>query len=78
MHFTADEKLLAMATAYRVLVVSLVDSKSLDIDIFSEHCDRAVSRMAAIDEDGASAALAELLEPLVSDLRRHRQRTDGS
>ena len=78
MRFSADEKLLAMATAYRALVIALIESQSLDPDIFESHCMRAVARLDAIGETAGAAACAELLEPLTSDIRRYRQFREGS
>jgi hypothetical protein len=78
MRFDAHEKLLAMATAYRALVIALIESQTLDPDLFESHCIRAVARLDAIGETEGAAAAAELLEPLTSDIRRFRQFRDGS
>jgi len=77
MPFTADEKLLAMATAYRALVVALIDQKTLDPARFEHHAVMAIERLHAVGETQASSAAAELLEPLLSDIRRVIQRRGG-
>lgn len=66
----ADEKCLALSAAYRVLVISLFEKGALDVDVFAEQSDRAIARYSALNETVASHVLADLLEPLIGDLRR--------
>jgi hypothetical protein len=77
MPFSADEKLLALATAYRALVVSLIDEKTLDPERFERHAVLAIERLHAVGQIQASSAAAEMLEPLLSDIRRVIQRRGG-
>ncbi len=69
MHFSSDEKLLAMATAYRVLIAALFENDQLSLKAFEHHSTMGIARLNAVGETEASAALAEVLEPIVSDLR---------
>ena len=77
MQFTADEKLLAMFTAYRALVIALIESKTLDPALFERHATFAIARLEAVGQTGASGAAAEALEPLLSDIRRVTQPGGG-
>jgi len=74
MQFSADEKALALSTAYRALVAALIESGALDTALFERHVILGIERLAAVGETEASAAAAEMLEPLLSDIRRVFQR----
>ncbi|MBN8533859.1 MAG: hypothetical protein J0L51_07180 [Rhizobiales bacterium] len=73
MHFDAEERTLAIATAFRALVASLVDTGVLDTATFEEHSTRGVAWLERIGETRASSALAEFIEPLLADMRRADQ-----
>lgn len=78
MEFSVDDRLMALAVAQRVLVIALYESGSLDIDAFADAADRGIARYEAIGATGVANATAELLQPLISDLRRvHASRTAG-
>lgn len=70
MQFTTDEKSLAIVTGMRALVIALVESDALDLEIFERHITLGIARMDAVGETGAAAAMAEVFEPMVSDIRR--------
>lgn len=79
MNFTPDEKALAIITAYRALVAALIQSGGLEPAIFEHHAIMAIERLSAVGETGASSAAAEMLEPLLVDIRSLvRQPGDGS
>lgn len=78
MQFTAEEKLLAMFTAYRALVAVLIDSGTLDPQAFDRHVTFGISRLDAVGETEASSAMAEAMEPLLSDIRRVLQERGGA
>lgn len=69
MKFTAEERTLALATAFRSLVATLVDTGVLDTAAFEEHSIRGVAWLERIGETRSSSALAEFIEPLLSDIR---------
>jgi hypothetical protein len=70
MNFNADEKTVALATAYEVLVITLVEAGALDAERFGFHSEMGVARLASLGFTDASSALAEMLEPLNARLRQ--------
>jgi|GEM_PF-3570221 len=70
MVFAEDEKALAILTAYRALVIALLESKALSPALFEKHVTMGIARLEAVGETGASNAMAEAMEPLLSDIRR--------
>jgi hypothetical protein len=72
MRFAADEKALAMVTAYKALVVALLESGALDPDAFALQSEMGVAWLTRVGETGAASALAEILEPLNAEVRQWR------
>ena len=72
MKFNKDEKALAMVTAYKALVVALLESGSLDPSAFELQSEQSVAWLTRIGETGAASALAEILEPLNTEVRQWR------
>lgn len=77
MKFTADEKALALFTSYRALVAALIDGGALDASLFEKHVTSGIGRLEAVGNVGASSAMAEAMEPLLSDIRRVSQLRGG-
>jgi hypothetical protein len=78
MEFSTDDRIMALVFAYRALAAALIDTKTLDPERFEYHATMAIARLEAIGANEASSAAAELLEPLLSDLRVTLQRRGGS
>ena len=70
MEFDVNARLLAMATAYRVLAISLFKSGALNPDTFEEQATRGAGWLERMGDTEASNAMAELVEPLIADFRR--------
>ena len=70
MEFEVNARLMAMATAYRVLAITLFKSGALDPDTFEEQATRGAGWLERMGDTEASNAMAELVEPIIADLRR--------
>jgi 2-methylisocitrate lyase-like PEP mutase family enzyme len=75
MEFELDEKYLALVTAFKALVAALVESKVIDTEMIEFHLTSAIGRLEGVGETGASSAMAEFVEPLLTDIRRLADRT---
>ena len=64
----------AMAEAYRALVLSLVQSESIDPKVFGFEAEAAACRLAHGGDDEAAAAFGALVDPLLAQLRSLRKK----
>jgi uncharacterized membrane protein YukC len=73
MHFNAEERALALFTAYRALVITLIESNVISTDHLEYHLTHGIAALERSGETRVSAAMAEACEPLIADLRRVTQ-----
>lgn len=74
MKTTSADKILALSTAYKALVVALIESGALDPGIFEKQIADGVSWLERAGEDIAAASLKGELEGLMDVVRDLRQR----
>lgn len=69
MEFEADDRIMALATAYRALTIALFEGGALKPDLFEEQATRGAAWLEGIGAVDASNAMAEMVEPIIVDLR---------
>lgn len=77
MEFDVDARLMAIATAYRALTIALFEGGALKPSAFEEQATRGVAWLEGIGSVDASNAMAEVVEPIIADLRLREHKARG-